>query len=174
MNGPIWEIIVPEERFCLILNSSSFEGARRFHSSAKGEADFTKLIDFPPITRGIFVCCLLKLIFAEKCFPLNSTRPSLVRAYMTFNPSKNCSFLVLNPGIQIRKLCIHLHTIPSLIPVEVFLARRAGFLNPIGETRGPNFIVVVDAAIAPRVVQHSGESIPLFPEVGRRWSERRI
>src|SRR5579884_3209521 len=38
-----------------------------------------------------------------------------------------------------------------------------------GETSGPNLILSVFEAIAPRVVQHSGESIPFFsPKVGRR------
>jgi len=47
-----------------MLNNSSFDGASKFHSSAKDEADFTRLIDFPPITKGIFANWLLIFAFA--------------------------------------------------------------------------------------------------------------
>jgi len=55
--------------------------------------------------------------------------------------------------------------------VQAIFASRAGFLNPMGVTMGPNFIVVVAAATAPRLVQHSTESIPRLSSVGRRWSD---
>jgi hypothetical protein len=58
--------------------------------------------------------------------------------------------------------------------VQAILAKSAGFLKPTGETRGPNLILLVAAAIIPRVTQHSGEVTPLSFEVEIRWSERKM
>jgi len=52
--------------------------------------------------------------------------------------------------------------------------RSTGFLKPIGETRGPNLILLVVAATAAKETQHSGESISLLSPIGRRWSDRRM